>query len=119
LIGIMATGVEVGGAVYSKDAAPLEGRSLISAVKDRPIEREALYWEHEGNRAVRVGDWKAVAKGPGAAWELYDVAKDRVEGIDLAAKEPARLKELVGKWERYARRANVLPWIWKPEYGAK
>ena len=40
----------------------------------RPIEREAIYWEHEGNRAVRVGPWKLVAKGPGGKWELYDIA---------------------------------------------
>ncbi|MFO0930791.1 MAG: hypothetical protein U0736_27795 [Gemmataceae bacterium] len=39
-----------------------------------------------------------------------------VEATDLAAKEPARLKELVARWEVYARRANVLPWIWKPAY---
>jgi arylsulfatase A-like enzyme len=119
LIDVMRTCIELSGAAYPKEATPLEGRSLVPAFAGRPIEREALYWEHEGNRAVRVGDWKAVAKGPGAAWELYDLSRDRVEGTDLAAKEQARLKELVGKWELYARRTNVLPWIWKPGYAGK
>ena len=43
---------------------PLEGRSLVPAFADKPIDRDAIYWEHEGNRAVRVGDWKLVAEGP-------------------------------------------------------
>jgi len=38
------------------------------------LNREAIYWEHEGNRAVRVGDWKLVAKGRNSKWELYNVA---------------------------------------------
>jgi arylsulfatase len=59
-----------------------------------------------------------VAKGPAGKWELYDLEKDRTEMHDLAAQEPKRVKEMIGKWEAYAKRANVLPWIWKPEYGA-
>ncbi|MFO0930792.1 MAG: hypothetical protein U0736_27800 [Gemmataceae bacterium] len=62
----MATLVELAGAAYPKDATPLEGKSLVPAFADRPIDRDALFWEHEGNRAVRVGDWKAVAKGRAA-----------------------------------------------------
>jgi len=81
------------------------------------ITDHTLFWEHEGNRAIRVGDWKAVAKGPGAKWELYNMATDRVESRDLAAHEVDRLKELVSKWEQYAQRTHVLPWVWKPAYG--
>jgi arylsulfatase len=116
LIDVMATCVELSGAKYPGDATPLEGRSLVPAFADQPIQRDAIYWEHEGNRAVRVGDWKAVAKGPDGRWELYNLAKDRVESHDLAAAEPSRLGELVGKWEKYAERTHVLPWIWKPAY---
>ncbi|HVW01121.1 MAG TPA: hypothetical protein VHB77_12300, partial [Planctomycetaceae bacterium] len=73
--------------------------------------------EHEGNRAVRVGDWKLVAKGPAARWELYDLRADRTELQDLSQEQPERVKELVAKWEAWAHRAQVLPWIWKPQYG--
>jgi arylsulfatase len=72
-------------------------------------------WEHEGNRAIRVGDWKLVAKGPRAAWELYDLAKDRTEMNDLASKEPERVKDLAARWDAWARRSNVLPWPWNEE----
>jgi arylsulfatase len=65
-----------------------------------------------------VGDWKLVAKGPGGRWELYDPAKDRTEANDLAAAQPERVKAMAAKWEAWARRANVLPWIWKVEYGS-
>ena len=84
----------------------------------KPIERDAIYWEHEGNRAVRSGDWKLVAKGPGGPWELYDIAADRTESNDLAATHPEKVRELVAKWEAWAARANVLPWPWKPAYSA-
>ena len=117
LIDIMATCAEVSGAPYPPEATPLEGRSLLPALAGQAIDRDALYWEHEGNRAIRVGDWKAVAKGPGAPWELYNIAEDRVESHNLAADEPVRLRQLMDQWEQYAARAQVLPWIWKPAYG--
>ena len=94
-----------------------EGRSLLPAFAGRPVERDALYWEHEGNRAVREGDWKLVAKGPGGPWELYDLAADRIESKDLAAQRPEVADRLRRKWEAWARRTGVLPWIWRPAYG--
>ncbi len=117
LIDLMTTFVEVSGATYPKTATPLEGKSLLPAFANKPLSREAIYWEHEGNRAIRVGDWKAVAKGPNGKWELYDLSRDRTEAKDLAAREAAKLKDLVRQWETYARRTNVLPWVWKPAYG--
>jgi arylsulfatase len=122
LIDIMATCVDVAGATYPTEhdgekITPMEGRSLVPVFADRPIERDAIYWEHEGNRAIRVADWKLVAKGPAAAWELYDLGADRTEMHNLAKDHPDRVQELAAKWEAWARRAQVLPWIWKPQYG--
>jgi arylsulfatase A-like enzyme len=123
LIDVMATCLDLAGAkplerFGERPAPPPEGKSLVPAFEGKPIERDALYWEHEGNRAVRVGKWKLVAKGPGAKWELYDVAADRCELHDLAGQQPERAKELTAKWEAWAKRANVLPWIWTPAYGS-
>jgi len=122
LVDIMATCLDVAGATYPAQfkgvpITPLEGRSLRPAFDDHPIDRDALFWEHEGNRAVRQGDWKLVAKGPAGKWELYNMAADRTELHDLAAQEPGRVRDLTAQWEAYARRAKVLPWIWKPQYG--
>ncbi len=111
LIDIMATCVELAQAKYPSDATPLEGQSLIPVFTGKSLPDRSLYWEHEGNRAVRQGNWKAVAKGASGAWELYDIDKDRCEQNDLASTMPEKLKELIADWEGYAKRAQVLPWI--------
>jgi len=123
LIDVMATCVDVSGATYPKDKdgkqiTPMEGRSLVPAFEGKTIDRDAIYWEHEGNRAIRVGDWKLVGKSEQGPWELYNIAKDRTEMHDLAAEHPEKVKELAAKWDAYAERANVLPyggWRGKPE----
>jgi arylsulfatase A-like enzyme len=122
LIDLMATCLDVAGAkpLTERDGEKLlapEGKSLVPAFDGKPIERDALFWEHEGNRAVRAGKWKLVAKGPAAGWELYDLEADRAELHDLAARHPEQARELAAKWEAWAKRANVLPWPWKPAYG--
>ena len=114
LIDVMATVVEVSGAAYPKEfngkaILPMEGRSLVPAFADKPIEREAIYWEHEGNAAVRQGDLKLVRQGRNGAWELYDLKTDRTELHDLAPSQPAKAKELAALWRTWAERAHVLP----------
>lgn len=114
LIDVMATCVDLSGADYpekynGETITPLEGRSLKPAFTAEKIQRDALYWEHEGNRAVRVGDWKLVAKGASGPWELYNVRTDRSELNNLAADEPTRVRTLTARWQKYAARAHVLP----------
>jgi arylsulfatase A-like enzyme len=115
LIDIMATAVEVSGANYPKAVQgrpilPMEGRSLVPAFANKPIQRDALYWEHEGNAAVREGDWKLVRLGRSGPWELYDLKADRTELHNLAAAQPARARELAKKWDAWADRAHVKPY---------
>ncbi len=115
LIDIMATCVDVSGAKYPTEfhgqpIQPLEGRSLVPAFTGKPIQREALFWEHEGNAAVRVGDWKLVRLGRGGPWELYNLKSDRTEQHNLAAEYPDRAKELATQWDAWAQRAHVIPY---------
>ena len=115
LVDVMATCVDVAGATYPKEfngrpIEPMEGKSLVPALDDRPIERDALYWEHEGNAAIRVGDWKLVRLGRGGPWELYNLKVDRTEQHDLAVAEPQRAKELAEKWDAWAERTHVKPY---------
>ena len=115
LIDLMPTCVELAGATYPKEfnckaVLPMEGRSLVPAFDNKPIQRDALFWEHEGNAAVRVGDWKLVRLGRDGPWELYDLKADRTEQRDLAAAQPERVKELAAKWEAWAERAQVKPY---------
>lgn len=122
LIDLMATSVDLAGADYPREFAghdilPMEGVSLTPAFSGEPLRRPGpIFWEHEGNRAVRDGKWKLVAKGPGGPWELYDMQADRTETQDLAAVHPGRTVEMVRQWEAWADRAGVLPWIWQTPY---
>ena len=77
------------------------GRSLLPALAaDVPVPRDFLWWLHEGNRAIRVGDWKLVsAAKPNGEWELYNLATDRGETTNLAAAQPDRVKDMAAKWE--------------------
>lgn len=111
---IMATCLDVAGVDYPTTYAghavkPLEGFSMTPIFADQPPAREVLYWEHEGNKAVRRGKWKLVCKYPGE-WELYDIEADRSEAHDLAADHPARVAELQALYQRWADRCNVVPW---------
>ncbi len=121
VIDIMATCVALAGAQYPSEyrgntIRPMEGVSLVPVFAGERIERGPMYWEHEGNRAVREGKWKLVAKGPAGRWELYDMDADRTEMHDLAEQQPERVAAMAQKWEAWARRTAVLPWIWKPAY---
>jgi arylsulfatase len=115
LIDIMPTCVELAGAAYPQsinghDVPRMEGVSLVGAFAGEKLERERpIFFEHEGNRAVRDGKWKLVAKAAKGKWELYDMEADRSEMHDLAPKEPQRVEAMAAQWQKWAERAQVLP----------
>jgi len=115
LIDLMATCVDIAGATYPSELngqqiQPMEGMSLAPAFSGNPLNRSnPIFWEHEGNRAIRIGNWKLVSKHPGD-WELYDMATDRTEMNDLASEQPERVAEMSTLWTAWADRVNVLPW---------
>jgi arylsulfatase A-like enzyme len=114
VIDIMATVVDVTGTDYptehnGQSILPLEGTSLRPAFEDQPLQREALFWEHEGNAAIRKDDWKLVRLGGKGAWELYNLKADRTEQHDLASELPDRVRDLAAEWHAWAERCNVSP----------
>lgn len=114
LVDIMATCVDLAGAAYPAtyrgvSIQPMEGTSLRPAFEGNVLPRtRPLVWEHEGNRAIRDGRWKLVAK-ENQAWELYDLEADRTERHDLAPGQPERVKSMAAAWDAWAARASVLP----------
>jgi arylsulfatase len=114
LVDVMATLVELSHARYPEaPIQPVEGRTLTTAFEGKPEAERVIYFEHEGNRAVRQGQWKLVAKGPKGAWELYDMAADRTETTDLASANPDRVKTMAAMWDAWAKRTGATPWPWK------
>ncbi|HIG81081.1 MAG TPA: hypothetical protein EYQ62_05465, partial [Verrucomicrobiales bacterium] len=106
VIDIMATCLEVAGAKYpgkfkKHTIVPLEGKSLVPTFADCAIDREALYWEHVGNRAVRSGDWKLVAnkRFRKQDWELYNLKIDRTETVNLIDQREDKAQELEAMWQ--------------------
>lgn len=104
VVDIVPTVLELAGAQplrqrQSFDVPPLHGRSLVAAMTgEAPKDSErALWWLHEGNRAIRVGDWKLVA-AQGDPWELYDLKSDRAESHNLASANPDKARELEDAW---------------------
>ena len=96
-------------------APPLPGRSLVPAFdQDVSVPRDFLYFHHENNRALRIGDWKLVSKRPNTNdYALYNLARDRSEQVNLANQEPERVTSMAQRWEQieteFRKLAGPLP----------
>jgi arylsulfatase len=112
-IDIMPTVLELAGVarpeqVNGEVIPPAPGRTLVPAfASDTTVARDSLWWLHEGNRAIRVGDWKLVA-AKGDPWELYDLKADRAEQHNLASRHPDKVRELSAAWETKTQEFTAL-----------
>jgi arylsulfatase len=115
VIDLLPTLVDIAGGKYpdtfpGRDLLPVEGKSLLPIfLGQERVGHDAIFWEHEGNRAIRQGKWKLVAEH-GRPWELYDLDFDRTELNDLAARQPEQVKELARRYEQWANRVGVVAW---------
>jgi arylsulfatase len=110
---IMATILDVTGIAYPAEVnghniLPIEGHSLKQAFPADLESRPAMFWEHEGNAAVRIGVWKLVREYP-KQWELYNLTDDRTELHDLAQQYPEKVATMAQQYEEWAQRCGVLP----------
>jgi arylsulfatase A-like enzyme len=93
-------------ALWLASRGSLRAQHLFHGNPDEPC---TLFWEHEGNRAFRQGEWKLVAVH-GGPWELYDLGKDRTELSNLATARPDRVRALSLLYDEWAARSGVKPW---------
>jgi len=111
---LMPTFLEAAGATYPThvSAGPipaLAGESLIPLFEGKSRVRGPIYWEHQGNKAVRDGKWKLVSRFP-QGWELYDMEADRTEMHDLSKKHPEQVARLEAMYHAWAKRIGVQQW---------
>jgi arylsulfatase len=128
LIDIMATIVDIAKADYPENykgnsIVPLPGKSLTGVfTSNTKIDREAIFFEHEGNRGLRKGKWKIVSKAfpqagkfrkiddiPMSQWALFNMEEDRTELNDLATEYPEKVKELSSLWQNWAAKSQTIP----------
>jgi len=114
VIDFVPTAIELAGGRIAaewkgKPVPPAPGKSLVPAfAKDVTIARESIWWLHEGNRALRMENWKIVAAGKESPWELYDLSIDRSETRNLAAEKPDKVKEMAAIWTKHTQEATAL-----------
>ncbi len=127
---LMATCLEAAGVTaptvrQGRAAQAQDGHSLLRAMCDPTFhDNRTIFWEHEGNRAAREGNWKLVSMyneiheemnrvGTGRRtghWELYDLAADRTELRNLSAVHPDRVKSMAANHDAWGRELGVRDW---------
>jgi arylsulfatase len=86
-------------------APTMPGRSLVPAFdKDTTIQREQIFFSHDGNQALRQGRWKIVKRKDQDAWQLYDMRADRSEQNDLASQNSERVRRMSQRWQTLQQR---------------
>lgn len=126
IIDLVPTCIDAAGEYSPSKYQKLEGQSLLPVIDNKAKNNDrTLFWEHEGNRAIRIGDWKLVSryeedytyflkwgwqKAPRATeWELYNVKADRWELHDVAAQHPDMVKEMIKKYQQWYARVEAVP----------
>ncbi len=116
---VMATCLDLAKATYPKEynghaIKPMSGKSLKPLFSStHQIHTEPIFWEHEGNKAVRLGSYKLVEKWSAHQsdnWELYNMDTDRTEMHNLIEKEPEVAAEMIQMYSDWSIDIGVLPW---------
>ena len=112
VIDIMPTCLELTGAQYpdsinGEKTNKLDGKSLMPLIMGQTdVLHDTLYWEHEGGRAIRTGDWK-MSSLPNKSWELFNITEDHTESNDLSVQYPDKVASLNQAWEKWAESENI------------
>ncbi len=123
IMDILPTCIDLAGAQYpdtfnGNEILPFEGKSLLPVLQGKKRQgHEFLFWEHQGNRAARMGKWKLVStfdrkSNSFTPWELYNLDIDPTETNNLTNKNSKMVEKLKNAYQGWAKRTGVIP---KPE----
>jgi arylsulfatase len=124
-----ACGVQAPAVLNGVPQKPIEGVSMVysfdpaAAGSKAPSKRRTQYFEMFANRAIYSDGWVATTTPPVTPWdlfgkvpdvddyrwELYHVAEDFSQAVNLADKEPAKLRALQDLFWVEAAKYNVIP----------
>ncbi|QNE34883.1 arylsulfatase [Leifsonia shinshuensis] len=116
-----ACGVTMPDVVAGAEQTPLPGVAMNYSfdAADTPTKKTVQYYEMLGTRGLYHDGWKIVAEhGPVPIglgkfdqdrWQLFHVAEDRSEAVDLAEQHPDKVEELKALWLEEAKKYDVLP----------
>ena len=123
---VMPTFLELAGVPYPETYAglpitPVEGQSFASVLAGEEDQADwsrsgLLFWEHMGHRAARQGDWKLVSELPEGGWELFNMASDRTETVDVSRQNPEVVATLSSAYDVWKARVGVRTWNDFTEY---
>ena len=118
---LVPTFLELAGATYpaTNNGIPVEqprGKSMVPLLSKTSSTvhgpDEAISWEYNNLKAVRIGDHKAtwISKpfGP-SEWQVFDLSADPGESKDLSAQKPKLKQRLIDAWDKYANSVGVIP----------
>jgi arylsulfatase A-like enzyme len=129
------TGIKTSETINGFKQNPLHGNSFAQTFNDKNVvsNHTQQYYCIFGNRAIYKDGWKAAAahhpnslelwKYSGEqkddvnndpeneVWELYNLTEDFNERVDLAKKNPEKLKELKTLFDQEAAKYNIYPLI--------
>jgi arylsulfatase len=108
-------GVEHPATYKGREIVPMQGKSWVGMLEgSTPSPRTSndwLGWELVGNRAIRQGDWKItwLFEPLGSEeWQLFNLAEDPGEQVDLSGKFPEKRTELIALWDEYVKTNGVI-----------
>ncbi len=112
VIDILPTCLDLAGAEYpeyvnGEKTLQIPGKSLMPLLENETSSiHDTLYWEHEGGRAIRIGDWK-MSSLPHQKWELFDMSEDHTETNNLAEQYPEIVQKMNKAWENWAKKMGL------------
>ncbi|WP_082017972.1 sulfatase/phosphatase domain-containing protein [Leisingera sp. ANG-Vp] len=115
MVDILSTILEAAGAGYltelgGHEIQPMQGESLLPLLRGKDWEREQpIFFEHEGNAAMLMGQFKLV-RLHGQDWELYDMEADRTELSNIIKGEERRAQEMIRQYQDWAEKSGVMDW---------